>query len=99
MGLLTVNINNRCTITTQAPTEVAHRPPENNGNDGTCIQVLIGVGISYYIDPYLNGIKAGITQIIELFGVSPDHATTAAALLCFTAICVAPTIIWKKLIK
>lgn len=102
MGLFTLNINNHCVITNHAQTEPARRPPENNGSKGTWIDLLLGVAVSYYADPYLNGIKAMLAQVFEAVSVSSDYAATVSALVCFTVVCAAPMIIrkvFRKLLK
>jgi len=105
MGLLTLNIYNGCTINSQVQIEPAHRPPENNGNNGnkdTWIEILLGVAVSFYADPHLNGVKAMLTQALEVFHVSPDYAPTVSALACFTVVCAAPAVIrrgFRKVLK
>jgi len=99
MGLFTQNIYNDCTINNQVQTEPAHRPPENNGNKDTWIEIMLGVAVSFYADPHLNGVKAMLTQALEVFHVSPDYAPTVSALACFTVVCAAPAVIRRGLRK
>jgi len=61
MGLFTQNIYNDCTINNQVQIEPAHRPPENNGNKDTWIEIMLGVAVSFYAVPHLNGVKAMLT--------------------------------------
>ncbi|WP_210512512.1 hypothetical protein [Pantoea ananatis] len=102
MGLFTQNIYNDCTINHQVQTDPAHRPPENNGNNGnkdTWIEIVLGVVVSLYADPHLNGVKAMLTQALEVFQVSPDYAPTVSAIACFTVVCAAPAVIRRSLRK
>ncbi|QIE99923.1 hypothetical protein G5574_23355 (plasmid) [Pantoea stewartii] len=102
MGLFTQNIYNDCTFNNQVQSEPAHRPPENNGNNGnkdTWIEIVLGVVVSFYADPHLNGVKAMLTQALEVFQVSPDYAPTVSAIACFTVVCAAPAVIRRSLRK
>jgi len=99
MGLLTLNVYNGCTINSQVQSEPAHRPPENNGNKDMWIEIVLGVVVSHYADPYLNGVKAMLTQALEVFQVSPDYAPTVSAIACFTVVCAAPAVIRRVLRK
>ncbi|MFR0656209.1 hypothetical protein SB719_16585 [Pantoea sp. SIMBA_079] len=99
MGLFTFNYNKIYLNTIPGQSEPAHRPPENKGNKQTYIEVLIGVAVSYYADPYLNGVKAMLAQSLEVLSVSPGYASTASELLCFTVICTAPALIIRTLTK
>lgn len=97
MGLFTFNFNTYHSGSSHGQQEPGRPPAEKNGNHTFFFEVLVGAGVTYWVDPYMNGSKEEVTQILETLTVSPEHATTYAALLCFAVVCAAPTIIRKVL--
>ena len=99
MGLFTFNFNTYHSDGKQVQQEPERHPTEKSENYAFIFEVLVGVGLSYWIDPYMNVVKATLTQILEILTVSPEHAPTYAALMCFGMVCAAPAIIRRKLRK
>lgn len=76
-----------------------HRPPDNDENWAAVFEVLLGVGIAHYADPYMSGVRVMLAHAIEAFNVLPAHASTASEIVCFTVICAAPAILRRLLRK
>lgn len=99
MGLFTTNNINIYLNTPPAQPEPAHRPPDNNGNKDALLEIAIAVGVSCYVDPYMTTARGLGTQILEVLGCPPGIASTVSALVCFTVVCAAPTLIRRILGK
>jgi len=94
MGLLlTVNFNKYYSGVNPGQPENERPPRKKSRVKMVALELLLGVGLTYKADPYMNVAKATVGKVLEVLTVSPEHAAVGGALLCYAAVCAAPMII------